>query len=208
MLWLLSFPRKSSTINKQRTCLSLTQRESPQKKESPSSLPQSSAQILARRVVLRKRAESVLCSTAINSSVLSRTTGLLSQWTLGGQRHRYETGCDLINSVLTQWRLTPVRYYCRWTPPSSRKTRWPGSKHHQIQLECGEWMSCPTREETAEPVSRDQILRSERGHGKMIWSIHCWKCKLCIVSYHTTMTLPIDYYSCVHTARPPIQRIS
>ena len=63
------FPHKSSTVNKQGRCLSLTQRENSQ--ESLSSLPLRPAPILARRVVLRKRDESVLCSTAaINNSFL------------------------------------------------------------------------------------------------------------------------------------------
>ena len=45
--------------------------------------------------------------------------------------------------------------------------RNPVSKH-QIQSECGEWAGqAETRGGTAEPVSRDQILRRERGQGSI-----------------------------------------
>ena len=63
-----------------------------------------------------------------------------------------------INSGLTPWRLT---VYVDAVAESGRN---PVSKH-QIQSGCGE-LSGLTRDGTAEPVSRDLILRRERGQGK------------------------------------------
>ena len=49
----------------------------------------------------------------------------------------------------------------------------PVSKH-QIQLEYGDEQA-DARRDTAEPVSRDQILRCEqRGQGKLIFLVHSW----------------------------------
>ena len=48
--------------------------------------------------------------------------------------------------------------------------RNPVSKH-QIQPEYGDDMSRLTRDGTAEPVSRDQILRHARGQGNIIFPV-------------------------------------
>ena len=52
---------------------------------------------------------------------------------------------------------------------AAKSGRNPVSKH-KIQPECGD-KSGLTRNGTAEPLSRDQILRRERGQGKFIISV-------------------------------------
>ena len=69
---------------------------------------------------------------------------------------------DPINSGLTQWRLNVLNIIMDAAAEIGRN---PVCKH-QIQPEYGE-MSRLTRDGTAEPDSRDQILRRERGQGNI-----------------------------------------
>ena len=66
--------------------------------------------------------------------------------------------------------------------------RNPISKH-QIQPEYGDLMIGMTRDETAEPVSRDQILRRERGQGNIHFP--------CSVDHgQDWQPYPVDPYPC------------
>ena len=66
---------------------------------------------------------------------------------------------DSINSGLTRWRMAVIN---KQMDAAAERGRNPVRKH-QIQLE----MSRLTRDATAELVSRDQILRRERGQGNI-----------------------------------------
>ena len=63
---------------------------------------------------------------------------------------------DPINSGLTRWRVMAVCNIINRTPPQE-------SGGFSLSME----MINLTRAGTAEPVSRDQILRRERGQGKI-----------------------------------------
>ena len=63
----------------------------------------------------------------------------------------------------------------------------PASKHH-VQPECGD-MNRLTRDGTAEHVSRDQILRRERGQGKKQY-FSCLTATTCRMGNH-----PVDAQS-------------
>ena len=67
---------------------------------------------------------------------------------------------DPRNSGLTRGRMAVKKI--KWTPPRNFGKN-PVSKH-QIQPECGDEQA---EDGTVEPVSRDQILRRERGQGNI-----------------------------------------
>ena len=70
---------------------------------------------------------------------------------------------DLINSGLTRWCLAVLHKYM---DAAAKLGRNPVSKHHtSVIILIVEMMSRLARDETAELVSRDQILRRERGQG-------------------------------------------
>ena len=68
---------------------------------------------------------------------------------------------DPIKSGLTRWRMAVL--INKWTPPRNSAGIPYGSTRFSLSME----MSSLTRDETAEPVSRDQIIRRERGQGKI-----------------------------------------
>ena len=68
--------------------------------------------------------------------------------------------CDPINSRLTRWRMAVLNI---WTPPRKSGRIPRVSTRFSLSME----MSRSTRDGTAEPVSRDQILRHERGQGNI-----------------------------------------
>ena len=72
---------------------------------------------------------------------------------------------DPINSGLARWRMAVLNEYIDAAADLGRN---PEGKH-QIQPELSMEMSRLTQDGTAEPVSRDQIVRRERGQG----NIHC-----------------------------------
>ena len=67
---------------------------------------------------------------------------------------------DPINSGLTQWRIW--RFY-KWTPPRNSGGIPKVSTRFSLSME----MSRLTRDGTAEPVSREKILRHARGQGNI-----------------------------------------
>ena len=73
---------------------------------------------------------------------------------------------DPINCGLTRWQWKV--YYIDYIDAVTESERDPVSKHQIYSLL---WRrSGLTQDGTAEPVSRDQILRRERGEGKHIFS--------------------------------------
>ena len=70
---------------------------------------------------------------------------------------------DPINSGLTRCRMA---FLNKWTPPRNSGGIHLVSTRFSLSME----MSRLTRDETAEPVSRDQILRREREQGNIIFS--------------------------------------
>ena len=90
-----------------------------------------------------------------------------------------------INSGLTQWRLAVFNIIMDAAAEIGRN---PVCKH-QIQPEYGLEMSGLTRDGTAEPVSRDQILRRERGQGNINFP--------CSADHvQDWQPYPVDPYSC------------
>ena len=83
-----------------------------------------------------------------------RFTGGLSAVNVIGTQLR-----DPINSRLTRWHMAVLN---KKMDAAAELGRNPVSKH-QIQPEYGTEQSRLTRDGTAEPISRDQILRRERG---------------------------------------------
>ena len=91
---------------------------------------------------------------------------------------------DPINSGLTQWRLTVLNIIM---DAAAEVGKNPVCKH-QIQPVSME-MSRLTRDGTVEPVSRDQILRRERGQGNINFP--------CSADHvQDWQPYPVDPYSC------------
>ena len=84
----------------------------------------------------------------------------------------------------------------KWTPPRNS-----GGIPERFSLSME--MSRLTRDRTAEPVSRDQIFRHERGQGNIHFS--------CSIDHaHDWQPYPVDPYSCYmcnHTIIKKIQKI-
>ena len=76
----------------------------------------------------------------------------------------------------------------KWTPPRNSREEPRISKHRRFSLNME--MSRLTRDGTAEPVSRDRILRHERGQG----NIH-FRCSADHVQ-DWQPSYPVDPYSC------------
>ena len=89
---------------------------------------------------------------------------------------------DPINAGLTQWRLAVLNIIMDTAAEIGRN---PVCKHH-IQPEYGDEQVEAGRDGTPEPISRDQILRRERGQG----NIH-FPC-----SADHVQPYPVDPYSC------------
>ena len=80
--------------------------------------------------------------------------------------------CRRVGSSLTQWRMA-VQIY-EWTPPRNSGGIPSVSIIFSLRIE----MSRLTRDGTAEPVSRDQILRPKRGQGKTIFPVQLTTSKI------------------------------
>ena len=102
---------------------------------------------------------------------------------------------DPINSGLTRWRMAV--WINKWTPPrKSGGIPWESTRF-SLSME----MSRLTRDGKAEPVSRDQILRRERGQGNIDFP--------CSADHEQVwQPYPVDPYSCyiwwpyIHTMLP------
>ena len=90
---------------------------------------------------------------------------------------------DPINSGLTRWRMAVLNK--KWTPP--RKSG--GIPYVSTRISLSMEMNRLTRDGTAEPVSRDQILRRELGQGKNNFP--------CSADHEQDwQPYPVDPYSC------------
>ena len=105
---------------------------------------------------------------------------------------------DPINWGLTQWRMAVQ--INKWTPP--RKSG--GIPQVSTIFSLNKELSRLTRDGTAEPVSRDQILRRERGQGNINfpcsadreqdwqpYSVDPYSCLLYVMTIHTYNTLEV-----------------
>ena len=90
---------------------------------------------------------------------------------------------DPMNSGLTRWRMAVL--YKKWTPPRNSGGIPQVSSRFSLSTE----MSRLTRDGTAEPVLRDQILRHERGQRNIHFS--------CSADHvQDWQPYPVDPYSC------------
>ena len=86
---------------------------------------------------------------------------LLGEFLLGGS---INNGTQTINSGLTRWRVAVL--INKWTPPRKSGGTPEVNTRFSLSMEMGRL----TRDGTAEPVSRDQILSLERGQGNINFS--------------------------------------